>query len=76
MIDWTDKDRFDWLEKQEGYALISDDFGSWAVTGEGLQEAPEDPPQEFATTFYIAKEKLKPTIREAIDYAYAVDNSI
>ena len=49
-----------------GCALISDDAGNWAVSGEGFQNVPLDPPQDIETTFFIEKEQWKPSIREAL----------
>jgi hypothetical protein len=56
----------DWLEQQEGCALISDDFGHWAVSGDGMQNIPENPPDDIVTAFMVDKEQWKPSIREAI----------
>jgi len=36
----TDKQRLDWLEAQEGCALVSDEAGSWAVAMFGMQNVP------------------------------------
>ncbi len=49
-----------------GCALISDDAGNWAVSGEGFQNVPDDPPQDIETSFFIEKDLWKPTIREAL----------
>ena len=62
----TDKELIDWLELQEGCGLISDDFGHWAVTGDGMQNVPDNTPTDIQTTFFISKEQWKPSIREAI----------
>lgn len=62
----SDAELLNWLEEQEGVALISDDFGSWSVTGAGWQNIPEEFPGDIETTFFIEKDKWKPSIREAI----------
>jgi len=64
----TDSELIDWLETREGYALISDDFGRWAVVANGIQTAPEDIsiPSDLETIFYIKADEWKPSIREAI----------
>ena len=64
-----DTERLNWLEKQDGHALISDDNGNWAISGEGMQDIPDDPPGDMWTSFCIEKHAWKPTIREAIDEA-------
>jgi len=65
----NDTERLDWLEKQDGYALISDDGGRWVCTCEGMQNIPEEEASDIVTTFFIEKDKWKNTIREAIDSA-------
>lgn len=68
----TDTELLNWLEKQDGYGLISDDFGRWAVSGDGMQNVPEDTsiPNEIITTFFVEAEQWKPSIREAIISKY------
>jgi hypothetical protein len=71
-MDRTDTERIDWLESQEGMALISDDCGHWVVCGDGMQNLPNNQrnnPQEIRTMFIIEGEKWKNSIREAIDAA-------
>ena len=65
----TDTERLDWLERQEGSALVSDDFGSWAVVTEGVQNVPMNPPDDIQTTFWIEKKHWKPSVRAALDAA-------
>lgn len=66
----SDTDRLDWLEKREGFGLISDDAGRWAVSGTGTQNVPDkDVATDIATSFFVEKSEWKPTIREAIDAA-------
>jgi hypothetical protein len=62
----SDTELLDYLETQEGAALVSDDRGHWAVTMSGMQTIPENPPDDITTTFFIEKHEWKPTIREAI----------
>ena len=66
-----DTKRLDWLEKQDGYALVSDDGGRWACTCEGMQNVPEADPTEIITSFFIPAHEWKNTIRKAIDGAMA-----
>ena len=62
----SDTDLLDFLETCDGAALISDDAGNWAVTGDGMQDVPDDPPQDISTCFFIEKDQWRPSIREAI----------
>lgn len=62
----SDTDLLDFLETCDGAALISDDAGNWAVTGDGMQDVPDDPPQDMSTCFFIEKDQWRPSIREAI----------
>ena len=64
-----DKERFDWLEEHQGCALISDDMGHWAVSGDGFQSLSDNPPDDVETTFFIEKKQWKSSIREAVDSA-------
>ena len=68
-MEYNDFYRLEWLEKRQGFALISDDLGSWAIASDGLQSIPEDPPDDLMTAFLIEKHAWRPTIREAIDHA-------
>lgn len=66
----TDKERLDWLEKNDGVGLISDDAGRWAVSTGGMQNVPN--PKEainICTLFFVEAKEWKKSIREAIDYA-------
>ena len=64
----TDTERLDWLEKQEGFGVISDDAGHWAVPDSGEQPvARRNFPIEMETTFFVPKEYWRKTIRAAID---------
>ena len=49
------------------FALVSDDFGHWAVVGDGYQSVPYKTPADIATTFFVKKKDWKKTIRQAID---------
>ena len=62
---------FAWLEKQDGYNLISSDNGYWAVSTGGSQPVPEDPPGDMDIMSLVMADEWKPTIREAIEYAMA-----
>ena len=66
----NDTKRLDWLADQFGCALVNDDNGHWAFTGEGLQNVPIDnEPEDIMSSFYIEKKDWKNSIREAIDAA-------
>ena len=64
-----DTRRLNWLEEKDGYALVNDDFGHWAIASMGMQDIPENPPDDLWTSFCVEKHAWKLTIREAIDYA-------
>ena len=65
----TDTERINWLQKQQGSALVSDDLGHWAIATEGFQNVPNKAPADINTIFYIKKKDWKKTIRQAIDAA-------
>uniref|UniRef100_A0A6M3KSS2 Uncharacterized protein n=1 Tax=viral metagenome TaxID=1070528 RepID=A0A6M3KSS2_9ZZZZ len=66
----NDTERLDWVEKQDGMGLISDDAGRWAMSTSGMQNVPDcETPIAIASTFFVEAEEWKPSIREAIDYA-------
>jgi len=67
----TDTERLNWLEENEGLALVSDDFGNWAVVTDGCQNVPLEPgkPSDITTSFWIEKKQWRPSVREAIDAA-------
>ena len=70
-----DKERLDWLEKNQGYALVSDDFGHWVCVCSGMQNVPDKTPDDIHTSFFIEKNEWKKTIREAIDFAVEEENA-
>lgn len=73
----TDAERLDWLEKEaEGCALLSDDFGNWAVSTMGMQNIPDPVPEkgtpgDIGTSHFVKADEWKPSIRDAIDAAMA-----
>ncbi len=67
----TDTERLDWLDKQDGAALVSDDAGHWAVTFNGMQRVPSAPPEGIESFFWIEKEEWHYSVRDAIDRARA-----
>jgi len=70
----TDKERLDWLEKKDGYGLISDDAGRWVVSGVGMQNVPNpDEAIDIDTSFFIEAASWRPSVREAIDFAIGED---
>lgn len=68
------QERFDWLETQQGSALVSDDHSRWAVVTDGVQNNPGNKPTDIHTTFFIRASEWKPSICEAIDAARAAYN--
>ena len=69
----NDKKRIDWLEKQQGSALVSDDHSHWVVATFGMQNLPKKFPGDIDTSFFIKKKEWKKSIREAIDFAMQHD---
>lgn len=67
-MDMNDSELLDFIETCEGAALVSDDAGNWAVSvsGDGVQNVPDDPPQDISTCFFIEKDQWRPSVREAI----------
>ena len=63
----NDSDRLDFLEDNQGCALVSDDDGRWVVACDGFQSVTAGEAADIETTFFIEKRFWKPTIREAID---------
>lgn len=69
----TDTERLNWLETNgEGSALLSDDFGNWAVSSSGMQNIPDPVPEKgkpgnISTGFFVEAADWKPSVREAID---------
>lgn len=69
----NDKQRIDWLQKHgQGLALLSDDQGHWAVSGDGMQSVSSNPPEDCHTTFFVEKREWKKTVRKAIDAAIRI----
>jgi hypothetical protein len=56
--------RLDWLERQSGAVLISDDAGRWAVTWVASLE-----PGDIGTTFLVEDDEWAASVRDAIDAA-------
>jgi hypothetical protein len=69
----TDSEMLDWLEKQQGSSLISDDHSRWAVSGTGFQNVPSDEPTDIETHFLVLADEWKPTLRDAIKSAMRGD---
>ena len=65
----NDHKRLSWLQSHDGYALISDDNGNWAIVCDGMQQIADDPPDDLWTSYLVEKRFWKSTIRQAIDYA-------
>jgi len=65
----SDTELLDWLEKQDGAALVNDDAGRWSVSFDGMQNVPGEEPSDIQTTFFIEAAAWKPSIREAIQAA-------
>ena len=63
----SDTDLINWLEKQFGIAVVSDDNGHWACVGDGFQTSPMGKqPQDIQTTFWIEKKQWRNSIRASI----------
>jgi len=65
----TDTERLDWLEKQSGGGILSDDAGRWAFPVGGFQPLVTDEALAGEWMYYLNVEDWKPSIREAIDCA-------
>jgi len=63
----NDTERLDWLEGQQGSALVSDDDKHWAVVTDGIQNVPSNSPEDISSSFWIGKEDWCGSVREAID---------
>jgi hypothetical protein len=73
----TDTERLEWLEKQDGAGLISDDNGHWAVSTTGVQKVIEGgSPINLETLFLVFREEWRDTVREAIDAAMSGETGI
>lgn len=65
-----DTKRLDWLEKQNGCGLISDDAGRWAISTGGFQNVPDSKKRiDIFSTFFVEAKQWRSSIRKAIDYA-------
>lgn len=63
----SDEELLNWLESNDGYALVSDDNGHWACVCDGMQNCPMDEePEDISISFFIEKEQWKDSIRAAI----------
>lgn len=72
----TDAELLDWLEKKDGYGLISDDEGRWAVSASGTQNLPDGSGAfDFSGEFFVERDDWRPTIREAIIAAIQAEGS-
>jgi len=63
----TDSERLDWLEKQFGSGLISDDNGHWAISTNGFQNVVTGGPKAVETSFFVRAKEWKKSARSAID---------
>lgn len=64
----NDTQRLDWIQKQDGMALVSDDAGRWAVVVDGIQNLPDpDEATDISTTFFIEAAQWQDNVRDAID---------
>jgi hypothetical protein len=63
----ADVERIDYVEKLEGWALVSDDAGHWALVSDGIQSIPDRTPGDVTTLFVIGAEQWRDSVREAID---------
>ena len=65
----TDTERIDWLSDHNGFNLISDDGGRWAISTIGSQPVPEGKPKAMTIVSYVEAIEWRESIREAVDYA-------
>lgn len=75
----SDTELLNWLESQEGVALISDDAGHWAVSNSGFQSVSlemREEPIGVQTTFLVDKSEWCNSIREAIEAAIEEEASL
>lgn len=72
----NDTELLNWLEKQDGAALINNDDGHWAFASNGIQNChiEDDDLFDLESTWWVEKHAFKSTIREAIEYAIELDN--
>lgn len=71
-----DTKRLNWLEKQDGGALINDDDGRWAFASLGVQNVNlTDEEYDLESSWWIEKHAFKSSIREAIDHAITIENN-
>jgi hypothetical protein len=67
MKKYTDRQLLDWLGKQEGLGLISDDAGRWAISDAGIQNIPNQKKAiDIASTFFVEANDWRKSIREAV----------
>ena len=73
----TDTELLDWLEKQEGGALINDDEGHWAFASEGIQNInlSDEEYYDLHTVHWVEKHAFKDSIREAIRHAIDMEGA-
>ncbi len=71
----NDSKLLNWLEMQDGGALINDDAGRWAFASDGVQNLNMENDEAFdlESTWWVEKHAFKTTIREAIAYAMESD---
>jgi hypothetical protein len=66
----NDTERLNWLEKQDGSAVINNDAGMWAFASDGFQNIEfESDAFDLESTWLVEKHAFKPTLRKAIDHA-------
>lgn len=70
----TDTERLDWLEKQAGASLVSDDDGRWAVAMSGFAPMPTGnpetwPPAQWQGLSWVDRHEWRNSVRDAIDAA-------
>jgi hypothetical protein len=58
----TDTERLDWMEIQDGCALVSDDAGHWVFSDCGFQAVPSGAPEDLTAMHFLEKELWRPSI--------------
>ena len=71
-----DTQRFNWLSKQYGAALVNDDNGHWAVSYDGFQNVVTGKRgHDVQTAFFIKAKDWKQTPRKAVDAAIKANDN-
>lgn len=72
-----DTKRLNWLAKQCGVNLVSDDGGKWAISTSGFQPVPQEGgfTEDVSITSFVGPEEWRDDIRAAFDAAIAEEQA-